>query len=179
MAFVKLEKEEKMDSDSWLKHWSDTKQDIKEEDDIKPDLSKFEKNVSDLKKEPLDNSKKAWISRAKNVEYVQSFQEKLECAPVSNEVANQCEYQCPKCHKICKSEGPMRKHFKRTKHVHFQRGDVKNFLINIVSHQCLVCSKKMLCDNNILSQHVRVHHKFHSLKEYSIKTKARYEGQCN
>ncbi len=178
MALVKQEREEELDSDAWLKQWSDTKQEIKEEDDIKPDLSKFEKNATDFKKEPLDISKKASKGNAKTVENVHSFQEKLECAPVSNEVANLCEYQCPKCKKIYKSANLMRTHFRVTKHVLLQRGELNKFLIKITSHQCLLCSKKLFCDKQTLLYHFVFRHKIHSLEEYSLKTKARYEGQC-
>ncbi len=104
MALVKQEKGEDMESDAWLKQWADIKQEIKEEDDMKPDLSKFNKNDGDSKQEASGNSNRASISKAKNVENVLSFQEKIECAPVSNEVADLCEYEFPHAKKYSNQE---------------------------------------------------------------------------
>ncbi len=176
MTLVKLEKEEEdMECDYWLKSWAGIKEEIKAEEDeeVKRVSLKSEYNDPTKRKLPIKTNKKTNI-RAKCETISLSFEEKLDRATVSNRVANLCEYQCPKCDKIYTARESLRCHFKRTNHVSL--GEIKQFLVKIVVHLCYFCSKKILCEKEILWKHVKKCHKFNSLKKYSDKTNCIYES---
>ncbi len=107
------------------------------------------------------------------------LQKAIEKAPVSKSVSSQCKYQCTSCNKVFATRPAFSKHMKKTKHATLFRGDINNFLIKIVAHKCLICSKKILCDGNVILCHLIENHKINSLKEYVTTTLAQHNGRIS
>ncbi len=104
-------------------------------------------------------------------DYKVEHQEQLKKSEVSNDfLGNMCKFKCPECHRNFASFSSFRKHgddkkciFDSTLH------NRSKYTIEAVSHQCKICKSNMLCDMNIIQQHVKKLHKM-TLKEYSNKT---------
>ncbi len=109
---------------------------------------------------------------------LQPWRKTLESAVVSENVESLCEYQCPKCRKVYSESSNLSKHYTKTSHVIIKRGELNNYLIKIVAHQCHMCDKNLLCDSTVLSSHVVKHHKI-SLKEYVAKCNIKHITEKN
>ncbi len=135
-------------------------------------LSKGKNN--DIKSEKLKMSATRKITKNKEKSLIKQTtlfalkQKELDKAPVSDVISNLCEYRCPKCHKIHLTKHSISKHFKKTGHAQIcTHGSIIKFMTKIVSHQCFVCSKKIMCEKNIIRSHLCNCHQIHSLKSYS------------
>ncbi len=98
-----------------------------------------------------------------------SWRKALESAVVSETVGSRCKYQCPKCKRVFRESSNLARHYKKTRHVIWKRGELNNYLIKIVAHQCRMCHKKLLCDYTTLYSHFAQSHKI-TFKEYIGKT---------
>ncbi len=98
-----------------------------------------------------------------------SWRKTLECAPLSDSVKSLCKYQCPKCKEVYSGSTNILKHFSKSRHVIWKRGELNNYLIKIVAHQCHMCHKKLLCDYTTLYSHFVSSHKI-TFTEYIAKT---------
>ncbi len=108
-----------------------------------------------------------------------SWKEELEHATVSDSVANLCEYKCEKCDNTFMSRVLLSRHLRQTKHAEVSYGSANNNLTKIVAYKCPICSRKVLCDKHIISNHARQRHNICHLKEYCRKAKIKYEQRRN
>ncbi len=83
-------------------------------------------------------------------------------------IGNFCRYQCPKCDNMYSRGAAFRTHMSRhsVKESMYKR---EKCIKIIVTHQCKICSKLLLCDKQVIIGHVR-YHGFASLEEYGKKT---------
>ncbi len=102
------------------------------------------------------------------------WKEALFQASVSDIIDNLCSYQCPKCKVIYITGCSLIRHFKRTKHVIFKRGNLKNYLTKITAYKCQICSMRVLCDKAVMKDHLRDRHQIVCLAEYSQQTNGKY-----
>ncbi len=95
----------------------------------------------------------------------------FEKAPVSDILANLCEYQCPQCYKKIGSRASLYRHFKEANHGRSKHGRVirYQYMVKIVVHKCYVCFKKVLCDTEAVKSHIKVCHGIVSIKKYCDK----------
>ncbi len=91
----------------------------------------------------------------------------LEEAEITDKVENLCKFQCPKCAVIFMSRTSIYQHFRKTKHADTSKGEIYEYLTDIVAHKCRICSKKILCDRTIIGNHALSSHNLTSVKEYS------------
>ncbi len=82
-------------------------------------------------------------------------------------IDNMCTFRCSKCYKLLKSYASLQKHSYREK-CQVNDSDLSNCIQNVVTHQCKICSKVLLCDRVLIERHVIYHGM--SLKEYSQNT---------
>ncbi len=106
---------------------------------------------------------------------VKIFNWTLDNATVSRNVADLCEYQCPKCSKIFSARDLLIRHFKKTKHVEFFQGSVNKYLVKVVAHKCYICSNIFLSDKKVILSHISQSHKIDNLKKYCDMTEATNE----
>ncbi len=90
-------------------------------------------------------------------------------------VANLCEYQCPKCNKYYSGRLYLKVHFKTCNHVAYRKGDLNKYLVKIVAHKCHFCSKNILCDMSTILSHVQYYHSIPTCKAYCQKANIRLE----
>ncbi len=104
------------------------------------------------------------------------LQEALEQVLVSDEVASLCKFKCQACKKVYNASRSFRDHMIKAKHASIDRGGMHKHLMKIVAHKCYICSKKVLCDQDIILKHLRCH-KLKSLQAYSNATNALFENK--
>ncbi len=91
----------------------------------------------------------------------------LNNARTTKIVANLCKYQCPKCDYTFESKLALRKHFQETKHAVSSKIVTDQCLVEVVGHKCHICSQKVLCDKDVIQNHLANHHKGTTLADYS------------
>ncbi len=107
-----------------------------------------------------------------------TLEESIKQAPVSQNVDNLCEYQCPKCAKIFLTRRYMYKHFRESSHVTITAKNTSaQYLLKIVAHRCSVCLKKILCNKQEISNHIFNRHKIRSLKQYAEEMNIEYNSR--
>ncbi len=105
-----------------------------------------------------------------------SFQKLLSNAILSkDEIGDLCTYRCPGCKKLYHGMAKFRQH--KHKHVSSSKCPLKGngnvsqtHVENVVTHQCKLCSKLLLCDLVILKKHLRFQHKMTSIQDYAMRT---------
>ncbi len=88
----------------------------------------------------------------------------------SQAVGNFCKYQCPNCKRTLRSLSTLWSHAKRVCKINVNPQDKTKYIQKVVTHKCLLCSKLLLCDNNVLLKHVNGVHGIRSLKDYTDRT---------
>ncbi len=117
-----------------------------------------------------NHSKSGHVHKSHNASPLQTALEQATC---SENVANLCEYQCPKCIKKFCSRSTLSRHFRKTNHAIPTKGFFDNCLIKIVAHDCQICSKKLLCEIKVIENHLKSLHQIKTAKEYVQKTKVK------
>ncbi len=108
---------------------------------------------------------------------IQSWENALEKAPVSENVANLCTYKCKTCQRIFKTRRSLSRHLQTTLHTKTTSTNHKNFyscrkfykknyLINIIVHKCNVCYQRITCSKTILLTHLISNSQIKNLKFY-------------
>ncbi len=155
---------ETFDSDAKLSYWVNPKNEIKKEE-AKSDHSHFESNVDNNGCEEESEEESIGLTRSRNLQVQhssrqQTLKEVLE-APVTDNVATLCKYQCPKCRMIYKGRGPLNHHFRQTKHENLTINykNCNKYLVEVVAYKCHACTKIMLCERNIIREYMQSRHK--------------------
>ncbi len=94
-------------------------------------------------------------------------------------IGNFCSYKCPKCGKTYKSLTSMRMHGRTSKKcpsINFEY--LKDYLKKMVTYNCKICSKVLLCDETVVLGHCLKVHKIKTLKEYANATGAKLQENC-
>ncbi len=110
---------------------------------------------------------------AQNIQKTQ-FNKTIEKAKQSEtEIGNFCTFKCPGCKRIFNTYSTFTQHIRpiggkcRQLEKNIQW---KTCLLEVVSHKCKICFKHLLCDNNILLNHVKLVHNIKTISEYAKKT---------
>jgi hypothetical protein len=86
----------------------------------------------------------------------------LKKAPFSKDIANLCPFKCLHCEEgLFNSSRRLQIHLKNNHDVQ-QRllsNAIRNYIVDMVCHKCQICSKVILCDNLIMSNHLYGNHK--------------------
>ncbi len=104
-----------------------------------------------------------------------SWENALETAPVSEDVANSCIYECNVCQKIFKTRKSLMYHFETTRHApersttdknYYKHFFKNNYLIKIIVHKCKICNQRILCEKDVILKHFKHNHKIKTHKTY-------------
>ncbi len=82
-------------------------------------------------------------------------------APVSEQATNLCRYKCLKCDMELKSWKYVSLHSGVNSgcDAKFTQWQVAQLITKVVSYTCKICSAKLLCDNYLISRHLKLRHK--------------------
>ncbi len=111
-------------------------------------------------------SKRKWLN-GRNLlsKGSKSWTEKtLENAVVSTTVANLCKYECEMCETVFSSSRAISGHFSTEKHNSSPKMASKSCLIVVIAYECMICSKRLLCDIDTIKSHLKTHNM--TLKAY-------------
>ncbi len=167
-------------SEGWLSYWANPQLNIKKgEEDMKPQL------MMDVESDVDDSSSDEYAEE----EYNEETKEKQECtkrvpvcpanflkknrrqiskskmrkvlasAPVSRKVADLCEFQCPRCHKIFTKRRKLNQHLRDEEkgQLTMTRRNFVTILTKVTAHECNICQKRVLCDIGTIKHHLRRH----------------------
>ncbi len=185
MALIKQEDEDLafFGSDQWLLESVKMEEDEKEQ---KPKLFlkechvKLERvqietptyqNDEQIDNKMMENSKEENV----DIEHIKDSKTKwekiLENVPLSEKILNMCRYKCPKCKNTFVSRRGVMCHLKKCTVSSISiKEDIIKHLIKVIAHQCKICYKRVLCEKDAISLHVRYTHKI-TLKQYINLTK--------
>ncbi len=179
MEFIKQD-----DEDTWLR-------DSVEFQDKKPDLSlikfevkaesagaEYETSTEKQEKDMITPSKigctlnpdrnKEGESNSRGKKSNRSvWQEAMENAPISDEVANLCRYKCLQCDIKYETKCNLYGHFSRNIYKqHRPKGHLSDCATKIIVHKCRICSTLVLCEKSMILDHLRNVHKIRTLDSY-------------
>ncbi len=83
----------------------------------------------------------------------------LKSLEISNQIDNFCVFGCPICHKTFQSSLSLKEHRLRLKHNLTSGQSQTKYIISGFSYQCKMCKKLILCDRQIIKNHMRSQHK--------------------
>ncbi len=95
-------------------------------------------------------------------------QKDFKDAPVSDTIANLCEYECPQCFKVYTAKSSLNYHL-GTKHAYIGKSTSAShfqYMKKIVLHQCHICTKKILCTKFCVKSHIKKCHQMVSWESY-------------
>ncbi len=88
-------------------------------------------------------------------------------------IGNFCTFKCPGCKRIFNNYSTFKQHISLIagKCTQLQNNiQWRTCVLEVVSHKCKLCSKHLLCDNNVIMDHVKKYHDIKTILEYSKKT---------
>ncbi len=149
-------------------------EDVAEEEKPKPVIiaikKRLRKRCGKFTKAGTSNDKKVgddW--RAKRQKMLESGMRSAD------RVGNLCTFRCPKCQNSYKSSASFKTHCTRTLKtrcpLEIDSQKWHEYLENVVSHKCKICSKLLLCDGETIKHHVKECHRMKTVREYAEKTK--------
>ncbi len=105
-------------------------------------------------------------------------QRAFQTAPVSDKIANLCEYQCPQCNKVYSRRTSFHKHLGKSQHASMSTsGSFIKFMNIIVVHACHICLKKIQCETEVIKSHLKACHSNLSFKSYCDKFNLKVETE--
>ncbi len=93
----------------------------------------------------------------------------IPLAPISAKVDNLCRYKCKKCDQTFATKLTLKSHLRKTKHAEDSPFNPNNYMILLIVHKCKICSKRIICETEIVRDHV-YKHKIGTLKQYKEMT---------
>ncbi len=96
-------------------------------------------------------------------------------------IGDMCTFKCPDCKKSYKSVLRFKNHSdniqKQNCSFRIYLSSCYNYIENIVTHNCQICSKLLLCDREVILNHAYHVHGFKTLEEYTKRTGCILENQ--
>ncbi len=153
------------DDDCWLKEWTEEPESIKQETDnyVQDVMEKNSCNESSscgLDETGKTKSKfpRKYSQRVTSKRVNSLIEKACHGAPESKKPINLCQFKCIHCDKILSNFFSTRTHCVRHhggKIISIE--DVEKYIESVVSHVCLICSSKTLCDTAFIKRHVQAH----------------------
>ncbi len=84
-------------------------------------------------------------------------------------IGNFCSFRCPQCNKLFRNLQALQRHFTLTKCQLYREILLHKYLEDVVTHNCKICSKLLLCDALSIKKHV-INHDIKGIKEYAENT---------
>ncbi len=101
-------------------------------------------------------------NKCKRSEWKKEFDKRcasdLKNNDISESVGNYCKFSCTRCEFSCKSWQLMTKHLYSKAHGDIISSPLK-YLKTLKLHRCYICRKLVLCDNQLLTNHLKEYHK--------------------
>ncbi len=95
-----------------------------------------------------------------------TWKKAMKGAPISDKVANLCQFQCQECGKTYDTRGSLLSHFISSK-LHLRPwGHLSNYITKITVHKCKICSTLMLCEKKVILSHLK-RHNIKTMNQYS------------
>ncbi len=85
-------------------------------------------------------------------------------------IGNLCTFKCPECSLTHRSTDCFRKHCYQACPLKRGHNSWYKYVVNVVTHKCLICSKSMLCDRSLIRNHLSRNHGCKNLQDYANKT---------
>ncbi len=88
-------------------------------------------------------------------------------------IGNLCTFKCPGCKRVFNTYSTFTQHISliASKCPQLQNNiQWQTCLLEVVSHKCKICFKHLLCDNNIILDHIKCVHDIKTILQYAKKT---------
>ncbi len=122
----------------------------------------------------LNKYRLQYNTRQKEAPWKASFREILTNAELSQDkIGNFCTFRCPQCKNVFENYGTFRKHTTTTSaKCPLPEGmkPYEKYLEKVVAHKCKICSKLLLCDNEVIKKHIDTSHSLNNVGQYARKT---------
>ncbi len=122
---------------------------------------------------PGSNTESIALSKTSSGHKSQQAPSLVSEAPISDtKTSGMCAFKCSNCPSQYYGWGGFYNHMKNEHKKHIKMSEHEVFLTKIFAHICRICSEKVLCDSDFLSNHLRKRHKFSMSKyrdKYNIK----------
>ncbi len=107
------------------------------------------------------------------VSWKRKIQQVLETSKLSqNKIGNMCMYMCPQCKKTFMNFESLSWHGRKCGDhpIGVKIRNILDFVTNIVSHKCKICSMLLFCDMRMITYHISGKHRIRTVKEYASRT---------
>ncbi len=98
-------------------------------------------------------------------------QGQLDGSNMTSHVSNLCIFSCVNCGFKAKNWSDMSTHIQETQHKVYGNSFHRDYVLEAVYHKCHICGKGILCDKELIRNHIRGAHKIFLLANYENQSK--------